>query len=132
MTGRASRRSARKQVVRDGAGRLFDESLGRPISRSQLRDYLADGGFFEARRGDTSVDCTVQVLREVLVDGTVADLFFGGRRSLARLDEPLELLSRLARVAEEWIDGAAGGARPDLRPVPAPGPIGPGGDSPRE
>ena len=102
MTPRSSRRKPRLQVVRDSSGRL-SATDGRPISRSELRDHLGDGGYFEARRSDTGTVCTAQVLREVLRDGLVAGGALGAwAGSLTQAGGTAELVRRLVGVAEAW------------------------------
>jgi len=45
-----SRRRRRKKILRQNDGSLYDASERRRITTAELRDYLRDGGLFEARR----------------------------------------------------------------------------------
>lgn len=65
MSGRPTRRGPRKQLVRESDGTLLDLTTDRRITASELRDFVAAGGYFEARRHD-GAECTAQVLTEAL------------------------------------------------------------------
>jgi hypothetical protein len=61
-----SRRRRRKKIVRRDDGSLFDATERRRITPAELRDYIRDGGLFEARRQGSGTDCTYEVLQSVL------------------------------------------------------------------
>jgi hypothetical protein len=61
-----SRRRRRKKVLRKNDGSLYDAGERCRITPGELRDYVRDGGLFEARRQDTGADCTYEVLQDVL------------------------------------------------------------------
>jgi len=61
-----SRRRRRKKVLRKNDGSLYDATERRRMTTGELRDYVRDGGLFEARRQDTGADCTYEVLQDVL------------------------------------------------------------------
>ncbi|HEY4410405.1 MAG TPA: hypothetical protein VGO87_11025 [Acidimicrobiia bacterium] len=61
-----SRRRRRKKIVRRDDGSLFDATERRRITPAELRDYVRDGGLFEARRQGSGTDCTYEVLQSVL------------------------------------------------------------------
>ena len=61
-----SRRRNRKRVLLREDGELFDVSERRPITVAELREYLLDGGLFEARTKETGRDCTYEVLRKLV------------------------------------------------------------------
>ena len=61
-----SRRKNRKRVLLREDGELFDLSERRPISVADLREYLLDGGLFEARTKESGRDCTYEVLRKLV------------------------------------------------------------------
>jgi hypothetical protein len=61
-----SRRRQRKKVLRKNDGSLYDATERRRITAGELRDYVRDGGLFEARWQDTGADCTYEVLQDVL------------------------------------------------------------------
>ncbi len=107
MIGRVSRRGPLRQLIRQSDGTLYDMTEERQIPPSELLDYLADGGFFKARRHDNGVDCTIQVLYEVLVEG-IAQGLVPGVPGGTRLGEgsPLELLRQIFDVG-----AARGGVR---------------------
>ena len=76
-----SRRRRRKKIIRKNDGRLFDATERRHITATELRDYLRDGGLFEARREDGGADCTHEVLQGIVGAGLVENLVpgLGGR-----------------------------------------------------
>ncbi len=76
-----SRRRRRKKIIRKTDGRLFDATERRTITATELRDYLRDGGLFEARREDGGADCTHEVLQGIVGAGLVENLVpgLGGR-----------------------------------------------------
>ena len=65
-TERKSRRRRRKKILMKNDGSLFDVTERRRISQAELRDYVRDGGLFEARRHETGADCTYEVLQSVM------------------------------------------------------------------
>ena len=76
-----SRRRRRKKIIRKTDGRLFDATERRTITTTELRDYVRDGGLFEARREDGGADCTHEVLQGIVGAGMVENLVpgLGGR-----------------------------------------------------
>jgi hypothetical protein len=72
-----SRRRRRKKIVRKSDGSLYDLSERRRISHSELKDYVRDGGLFEARRQDTGADCTYEVLQGMVGTGVMENLVPG-------------------------------------------------------
>ena len=80
-----SRRRRRKKIVRRDDGSLFDASERRRISTAELRDYVRDGGLFEARRQGSGTDCTYELLQSVLGSGMLANLVPGLGGPLAGL-----------------------------------------------
>ncbi|MGH9005387.1 MAG: hypothetical protein ACRDYV_19870 [Acidimicrobiia bacterium] len=126
---RGSRRRFRKRIVRRHDGTLLDRSERRRISATELRDYIRDGGLFEARREESGADCTYEVLRDVmgtgLLEGMVPNLganplsglgalgaLTGGSSGLGGLGGAAGELARLARLAStddrdrdrDWVD----------------------------
>jgi hypothetical protein len=61
-----SRRRRRKKILKRTDGSLFDATERRRISPGELRDYVRDGGLFEARRQENGADCTYEVLQSVM------------------------------------------------------------------
>jgi hypothetical protein len=78
VTERAgSRRRFRKKVLCRHDGELFDLTLRRPISLDELREYVRDGGLFEARTRESGRDCTLEVLQRIVGDGLLANMVPG-------------------------------------------------------
>ena len=64
---RPSVRQDQKRLVRRGAdGSLFDVEGGTPVTVEDLRAGLKAGRYFRATEADTGVDCTNEVLAEVI------------------------------------------------------------------
>lgn len=81
-----SRRRRRKKILRKTDGSLFDATERRRITPGELRDYVRDGGLFEARRQENGADCTYEVLQSVLGVGMLESLVPGlGGNPLAGL-----------------------------------------------
>jgi hypothetical protein len=76
-TGSSSRRGRRKKVLRRKDGSLYDVSERRRISHADLRDYVRDGGFFEARQDETHADCTFEVLQGMMGTGLLENFLPG-------------------------------------------------------
>ena len=55
-----------KRVIRQNDDSLYDVDEDRRITREELRDFLADGGFFEVRRQSTGGDCTFEVVQQIV------------------------------------------------------------------
>lgn len=72
-----SRRRQRKKILRRSDGSLYDVSERRQISQAELREFVRDGGFFEARRQGSGSDCTYEVLQGVVGAGFVENLLPG-------------------------------------------------------
>lgn len=72
-----SRRRRRKKVLRKNDGSLYDVTERRRITPGELRDYVRDGGLFEARRQENGADCTYEVLQSVLGVGLLENLVPG-------------------------------------------------------
>ena len=72
-----SRRRRRKKIIRKSDGSLYDLSERRRISHSELKDYVRDGGVFEARRQDSGGDCTYEVLQGLVGTGMLENLVPG-------------------------------------------------------
>ena len=72
-----SRRRRRKKILRKNDGSLFDATERRRISHAELRDYVREGGLFEARRQETGADCTYEVLQSVMGQGLLENLVPG-------------------------------------------------------
>ena len=72
-----SRRRRRKKILRKTDGSLFDATERRRITPGELRDYVRDGGLFEARRQENGSDCTYEVLQSVLGLGLLENLVPG-------------------------------------------------------
>jgi len=72
-----SRRRRRKKIVRSDDGSLYDATERRRITAAELRDYVRDGGLFEARRQGSGTDCTYEVLQSVLGIGMLQNLVPG-------------------------------------------------------
>lgn len=84
-----SRRRRRKKILMKNNGSLYDATERRRITHAELRDYVRDGGLFEARRHENGSDCTYEVLQSVmgagLLGNTVPGLPAGGIPGLGGL-----------------------------------------------
>ena len=69
---------------------------GFSAAQAELRDYVRDGGLFEARRQETGADCTYEVLQRVMGVGFLQNLLPGAGGPLAGLGG----LAEFARVLE--------------------------------
>lgn len=134
VTERKSRRRRRKKIIRRDDGSLFDVSERRRITAAELRDYVREGGLFEARREGSGTDCTYEVLQSVVASGMLANLVPGMGGPLAGLGGlsglsgfsggggPLAALGGvggLADLARVWTDegrGTRGGGWDDWEP----------------
>src|SRR5438045_2269893 len=72
-----SRRRRRKKILRKNDGSLYDATEQCRITATELRDYVRDGGLFEARRQESGADCTYEVLQSVLGTGMLETLVPG-------------------------------------------------------
>jgi hypothetical protein len=72
-----SRRRRRKKILRKNDGSLYDATERRRITPAELRDYVRDGGLFEARRQENGSDCTYEVLQSVVGIGLMENLVPG-------------------------------------------------------
>jgi hypothetical protein len=72
-----SRRRRRKKILRKNDGSLYDATERRRITAAELRDYVRDGGLFEARRQENGADCTYEVLQGVVGTGLLQNLVPG-------------------------------------------------------
>jgi len=72
-----SRRRRRKKILRKNDGSLYDATERRPISHAELREYVRDGGLFEARKKESGADCTYEVLQSVMGVGMLQSLIPG-------------------------------------------------------
>jgi hypothetical protein len=72
-----SRRRRRKKILRKNDGSLYDATERRRITHAELRDYVRDGGLFEARRHENGADCTYEVLQSVVGVGLLENLVPG-------------------------------------------------------
>lgn len=72
-----SRRRRRKKVLRKNDGSLYDATEQRRTTAGELRDYVRDGGLFEARWQDTGADCTYEVLHDAMGVGLLQSLIPG-------------------------------------------------------
>lgn len=72
-----SRRRRRKKILRKDDGSLFDVTERRRITHAELREYVRDGGLFEARRQESGSDCTYEVLQSVMGAGLLDNLVPG-------------------------------------------------------
>ena len=72
-----SRRRRRKKILRKNDGSLYDATERCRITPAELRDYVRDGGLFEARRQENGADCTYEVLQSVVGAGLVENLVPG-------------------------------------------------------
>ena len=79
-TNFSSRRQRRKKVLRRRDGSLYDVSERRRISHAELRDYVREGGFFEARQEETRADCTFEVLQGMMGAGLLENFLPGMNR----------------------------------------------------
>jgi hypothetical protein len=101
-----SRRRGRKKILRKNDRSLYDATELRRITPGELRDYVKDGGLFEARRHENGADCTYEVLREVVGAGLMQNLAPGmGAAPLTGLGA----LAALARVIGDQAGGSADG-----------------------
>ena len=80
-----SRRRRRKKILRKNDGSLYDVNQRRRITQAELRDYVRDGGLFEARRHENGADCTYEVLQGVVGVGLLENLVPGMGSSLPGL-----------------------------------------------
>lgn len=104
-----SRRRKRKKILRKDNGSMFDASERRPITLTELREYVRDGGLFEARRHENGGDCTYEVLQSVMESGVLQNLVpslgggslpgLGGLSALGKLSELANGAGGLAEVA---------------------------------
>ena len=104
MTRRPSRRGPCKQLIRERDGKLHDLTADRPITAPELREYLASGGYFEAKRSD-GAECTAQVLLEALQEAIARDVFPNVLEAVpgtAPLDALGRLFSRAGPLAGPW------------------------------
>ena len=130
-----SRRRRRKKILRRNDGALYDATERRPISHTELRDYVRDGGLFEARRHETGSDCTYEVLQSVMGAGLLQNLVpglpGGGIPGLGGLSALANLgggggggggLAEIARLLGEQVGGSGqrGWEDWDARPKRAP------------
>ena len=76
-TDSRSRRRRPKRILCRNDGSLYDVSERRRITPTQLRDYLSDGGLFEARRQESGADCTFEVLQGVVGSGLLGNMVPG-------------------------------------------------------
>jgi hypothetical protein len=72
-----SRRRQRKKILRKDDGSMYDATERRRITPGELRDYVKDGGLFEARRHENGADCTYEVLQDVVGAGLMQNLVPG-------------------------------------------------------
>src|SRR2546421_7315019 len=102
-----SRRRRRKKILRKDDGSLYDVSERRRITIAELRDYVRDGGLFEARRQEGGADCTYEVLQSVMGVGLLENLVPGmGGGSL-----PRHVRASVARLGGPDEEGGRRGAR---------------------
>lgn len=101
-----SRRRKRKKILRKDNGSLFDASERRPITLTELREYVRGGGLFEARRHENGADCTYEVLQSVMGAGMLQNLVPGlgggsipGLSGLGKLSELANGAGGLAEIA---------------------------------
>lgn len=104
-----SRRRKRKKILRKDNGSLFDASERRPITLTELREYVRGGGLFEARRHENGADCTYEVLQSVMGAGMLQNLVpglgggslpgLGGLSGLGKLSELANGAGGLAEIA---------------------------------
>jgi hypothetical protein len=114
-----SRRRKRKKILRKDNGAMFDASERRPITLTELREYVRGGGLFEARRHENGADCTYEVLQSVMGSGVLQNLVpglgggslpgLGGLSALGKLGELANGAGGLAEVAR--VLGREGGDR---------------------
>ena len=72
-----SRRRRRKKILCKSDGSLFDATDRRSITQAELREYVRDGGLFEARKKESGADCTYEVLQSVMGVGMLQNLIPG-------------------------------------------------------
>ena len=104
-----SRRRKRKKILRKDNGSMFDASERRPITLTELREYVRGGGLFEARRHENGADCTYEVLQSVMGSGILQNLVpglgggslpgLGGLAGLGKLSELANGAGGLAEIA---------------------------------
>jgi hypothetical protein len=117
-----SRRRRRKKIIRKTDGSLYDLTERRRITLSELKDYVKDGGLFEARRQDSGADCTYDVLQSLVGTGLVETCvpgvgsgplsglgglgalggLAGGSGGLGQLGALARLLGQEAPQADDW------------------------------
>ena len=103
-----SRRRRRKKILCRSDGSLYDATERRPITHSELREYVRDGGLFEARKKESGADCTYEVLQSVMGVGMLQNLVpglgggglpgLGGLSALGNLGNGSGGLAEIARV----------------------------------
>jgi hypothetical protein len=134
-----SRRRRRKKILRKNDGSLYDATERRRITPGELRDYVKDGGLFEARRHETGADCTYEVLQDVVGVGLMQNLVpgmgggqlsgLGGLAGLAGGGGPLSALARVIGDQagrgdhgwDDWEEPRRGKGRPSDDPAWADG-----------
>jgi hypothetical protein len=62
-----SRRRERRRIVCRSDGSMFDVGARHRVTTEELRDHLQDGGLFEAVTEATGRDCTLEVLRKIML-----------------------------------------------------------------
>jgi hypothetical protein len=114
-----SRRRRRKKIIRKTDGSLYDLTERRRITLSELKDYVKDGGLFEARRQDSGADCTYDVLQSLVGTGLVETFvpglgnsplsglgalggLSGGSGGLGQLGALARLLGENAPRGDDW------------------------------
>ena len=97
-----SRRRRRKKILMKSDGSLYDASERRRITQAELRDYVRDGGLFEARRHESGADCSFEVLQTVMgvsfLQNLVPGLGGGGLPGLSSLANTGGGLADIARA----------------------------------
>jgi hypothetical protein len=113
-----SRRRHRKKILRKNDGSLFDVTERRPITQAELREYVRDGGLFEARMKESGADCTYEVLQSVMGLGMLQNLIPGlggggipGLGGLSALGNMGNGAGGLAEIARALGDAAGRGDR---------------------
>jgi len=66
-----SRRRERRRIVCRSDGTMFDVGARHRVTVEELRDHLQDGGLFEAVTEATGRDCTLEVLRKIMLPSGV-------------------------------------------------------------